>query len=77
MTVTKVKKRCGTCRLWAGNRKSNTAARCNFVAEQPVLPTSITEAYGFHWPPNKSIMERSDGTRCPTWVERQPEEGCD
>lgn len=36
----------------------------------PMLPLSVSCAYGFDWPPAKSYMGPNDGAGCPTWTTR-------
>lgn len=38
--------------------------------ELPPLPLSITQSYGFHWPPSRSYVSPDQDTECPVWEER-------
>lgn len=38
--------------------------------ELPVLPASITKAYGFNWPPHRSYVSKEDCEQCPCWASR-------
>lgn len=38
--------------------------------EMPPLPDSITQAYGFKWPPRSTRVEPMDGENCPTYSPR-------
>lgn len=40
----------------------------------PILPTSITSAYGFSWPPHRRFVRIDEGTECPVYEQRQKEE---
>ncbi|TIP39745.1 MAG: hypothetical protein E5X76_28950 [Mesorhizobium sp.] len=39
--------------------------------ELPVMPVSITGAYGFKWPPGRRYVQRDDCAECPCWTERK------
>ncbi len=35
------------------------------------LPSSITEAYDFRWPPARTRVDPEDGENCPMWTLRE------
>ena len=51
--------------------RSAKAYQCKVEVPMPVLPASITNAYGFSWPPAKTRMSRNDGQNCPYFALRQ------
>ena len=42
--------------------------------EMPPMPLSITNAYGFNWPPSRTYMLPDQDTECPVWEERTTDE---
>ena len=45
----------------------NNAYKCSFEVEQPELPFSITNAYRFQWPLQKSWIAGDTVSDCPCW----------
>ena len=43
---------------------------CTFRPPMPLMPDSITKAYGFHWPPDHRFMQGNEGRECQTWEPR-------
>jgi hypothetical protein len=50
--------------------RAQSAYECLVLVPQPALPASMTQAYGFRWPPAKSYMTGDSGRECPTWERR-------
>lgn len=44
---------------------------CLFPVPEPVLPASITEFYGFRWPPLRRRICKEDCAGCPCWKARE------
>ena len=72
---------CGTCthsRVLpnkAGRRvvyKDRTYT-CMVDIPLPVLPSCVTSAYGFKWPPQRNYMTSDAGVDCPTYNAIQKE----
>ena len=70
---------CKTCK-WFGvqpDSRGRIVVRRNAVwpckapePEQPRIPSSMTKAHGWRWPPSRSYMQGSDGADCPTYAHR-------
>ena len=52
------------------NVRARNVYECLVQVPEPVLPESMTRAYGFRWPPAKSYMTGDSGRECPTWEQR-------
>lgn len=67
---------CKTCKFLEvepGKRvTSRKAYRCLAPVVLPALPISITESFGWHWPPPRSWVRSDDGADCPTYEARTP-----
>lgn len=57
--------------------RSNYTYRCLAPDPvMPVMPASITTAYGFSWPPcSRSYMHPDEGEGCPTYEARKAGQG--
>ncbi len=54
--------------------RKDFAYKCNYPApELPLLPVSITAAYGFKWPPSRSSVWKDGCEDCPCWTPRETE----
>jgi len=69
---------CATCKFLdvrinkAGQRvvRKDSAYQCLCAVSEPILPASVTTAYGYRWPPPKSYMTGDSGENCPCHVSR-------
>ena len=43
---------------------------CDAPATEPILPASITDRYGWHWPPSRTYMSLDRGEGCPSYSVR-------
>ena len=51
-------------------RAHNAYRCCAPEPERPLIPCSMTEAYGWKWPPPRRYMGGKDGEGCPTYAYR-------
>lgn len=50
--------------------RADAAWPCMFPVEAPVFPASITDAYGYTWPPRRTHVTRESCAACPCWTAR-------
>lgn len=51
-------------------RKDHTY-KCTVPLPDIALPTSVTRAYGFRWPPHRTNVDREQCEECPCWTARE------
>ena len=70
-----VKRTCRTC-VWltvppdkAGRRaaRKDNVYPCAAPLPDVALPRSVTERFGFNWPPRRTMMSPDRGEDCPAW----------
>ncbi|MER9680815.1 hypothetical protein NKJ23_15985 [Mesorhizobium sp. M0184] len=44
------------------------------LPELPALPASITNSYGYTWPPRRTYVDREACAECPCWAAREEKE---
>lgn len=52
--------------------RANTVWPCLCpIPDLPALPMSVTQSYGYRWPPPRRHVDREDCAECPCWTERK------
>ena len=51
--------------------RENAMYQCSYPIPEVVLPTSVTRAFQFRWPPAKCWVSKGECEACPCWVRKE------